>query len=196
VARAQQLRDLITRWTDEPVNMIAHSMGGLDARYMITHLGMADRVRSLTTIATPHRGTFLAEWFLANYRNSVPLILAFETFGIDMDGFQDCRRSACTRFNTLTPDMPNVRYFSYGAAVPPRIVVPPLRRAAALMTAAEGPNDGMVSVASSRWGEYLGTLHADHFVQTPDLAFPCPSQQFDHLGFYVRLLEDLARRGF
>src|SRR5262249_5187529 len=38
------------------VHVFAHSMGGLDARYMISRLGMAKRVLSLTTIATPHRG--------------------------------------------------------------------------------------------------------------------------------------------
>src|SRR5208283_3982193 len=58
--RAEQLREQILRWTDEPVNVIAHSMGGLDARYMISRLGMADRVRSLTTISTPHHGSYVA----------------------------------------------------------------------------------------------------------------------------------------
>jgi len=40
-------------------HIIAHSMAGLDARWMITQNGMADRIASLTTIATPHRGTTL-----------------------------------------------------------------------------------------------------------------------------------------
>lgn len=39
------------------VNIIAHSQGGLDARYAIAKLGYADHVASLTTIGTPHRGT-------------------------------------------------------------------------------------------------------------------------------------------
>src|SRR5437660_7363437 len=38
-------------------HIIAHSMAGLDARWVITQNGMADRIASLTTIATPHRGT-------------------------------------------------------------------------------------------------------------------------------------------
>ena len=28
---------------DQQINIIAHSMGGLDSRYMITHLDMTDR---------------------------------------------------------------------------------------------------------------------------------------------------------
>lgn len=39
------------------VNIVAHSQGGLDARYAITKLGYADHVASLTTMGTPHRGT-------------------------------------------------------------------------------------------------------------------------------------------
>jgi triacylglycerol lipase len=194
--RAEQLREQIIRWTDEPVNIIAHSMGGLDARYMISHLDAAKRVRSLTTVATPHRGTYLVEWFLTNYRNRVPLLRAFEVAGISLDGFRDCRPDTCREFNASTPDMPDVKYFSYGGAVRASQVTPVLRRAWSILTAAEGPNDGMVSEASAHWGEYLGTVYADHFAQTPDMTFVRPGEDFDAPGFYCRVLEDLARRGF
>lgn len=43
------------------VHILAHSMGGLDARWVIVQEGMADRIASLTTIATPHRGTTLGD---------------------------------------------------------------------------------------------------------------------------------------
>jgi triacylglycerol lipase len=46
------------------VHIIAHSMGGLDARYLISKLGYGDRVASLTTISTPHRGTAIADVLL------------------------------------------------------------------------------------------------------------------------------------
>jgi triacylglycerol lipase len=196
VERAQQLREQIVRWTDQPVNLIAHSMGGMDARYLITHLDMADRVRSLTTIGTAHRGTSLADWFITNYRNRVPLLLAMEAFGVNVDGFRDCRIGACKAFNEATPDRPGVTYFSYGGAVPQSRVSPFLRRAWTILTPLEGPNDGMVSVKSARWGEYLGTIAADHFAQTPDAVFLRPGEDFDAAGFCFRVIEELARRGF
>lgn len=43
------------------VHIIAHSMGGLDSRFLISKLGYGDRVASLTTISTPHRGTNIAD---------------------------------------------------------------------------------------------------------------------------------------
>lgn len=43
------------------VNLVAHSMGGLDARWAISVLGYAPRVASLTTISTPHGGSAVAD---------------------------------------------------------------------------------------------------------------------------------------
>jgi hypothetical protein len=87
-----------------------------------------------------------------------------------------------------------VRYFSYTAAVVPPRITPVLRRGWNILTPLEGPNDGIVSVNSARWGEDLGTLGVDHFAQTPDGLFIRPDENFDVLGFYSRLTEDLARR--
>lgn len=43
------------------VNVIAHSQGGLDARHLVSVLGYGDRVASITTVSTPHGGTYLAD---------------------------------------------------------------------------------------------------------------------------------------
>src|SRR5256885_9445421 len=67
--RATQLKSTILRKLKalktpktERVVIFAHSMGGLDARYMISRLGMDDRVSALVTITTPHRGSSYADW--------------------------------------------------------------------------------------------------------------------------------------
>src|SRR5688572_2168609 len=61
--RAAELRDFVRREVpNEPVHIIAHSMGGLDARFMVSRLGMDDRVLTLTTVGTPHRGSPFADW--------------------------------------------------------------------------------------------------------------------------------------
>ncbi|MFW5973427.1 MAG: esterase/lipase family protein, partial [Bacteroidota bacterium] len=48
----------------ERLNLIAQSMGGLDARYLISRLGMAEKIASLVTISTPHHGSSIAEFVL------------------------------------------------------------------------------------------------------------------------------------
>lgn len=45
----------------EKVNIIAHSKGGIDARYFIWKHGAGDKVASLTTLSTPHHGSELAD---------------------------------------------------------------------------------------------------------------------------------------
>jgi triacylglycerol esterase/lipase EstA (alpha/beta hydrolase family) len=66
--RAKQLKDfLLQQSPGEPVHLIAHSMGGLDARYLISRLDMASSVLTLTTIATPHRGTSFADWGVGRF---------------------------------------------------------------------------------------------------------------------------------
>jgi triacylglycerol lipase len=49
----------------QKVNLIAHSMGGLDSRHLISALGFGDKVASLSTISTPHRGSAIADASLA-----------------------------------------------------------------------------------------------------------------------------------
>lgn len=96
-------------------------------------------------------------------------------------------------FNPSTPDDPNVLYFSYGASKEPapyRL----LRVTWNLVKEKEGVNDGVVSVFSSRWGEYVGTVPVDHFSltkYTDTSALPHPSF-FSHLHHYFPTLSSLS----
>lgn len=58
----KQLDDIRFRTHSKKLNIIAHSQGGIDARYLISRagLGWGDRVATLVTISTPHRGTKVA----------------------------------------------------------------------------------------------------------------------------------------
>ena len=60
-------------------------------------------------------------------------------------------------YNPRTPDVDGVDYYSYGASFQPQLTSV-FRQSHRIIEEAEGPNDGMVSVASSQWGTYKGTL--------------------------------------
>lgn len=60
-------------------------------------------------------------------------------------------------FNENTPDIEGVRYFSWGADYEPGLF-DTWKYPHSVIYAKEGPNDGLVSVRSARWGTYLGTL--------------------------------------
>jgi triacylglycerol lipase len=190
--RAEQLRQTIGRWTSGPVNIIAHSMGGLDARFLISKLDMADRVASLTTVATPHRGSYFADWFIERFDQQLPFLRSLEQFGLEVNGFRDCSRAACRLFNESVPDSPKVRYFSYSAFQVSRKMPPVLRRSHSLIARVEGPNDGLVSEYSARWGEHVATLRSDHVALVGERG----PEYFDHLAFYSRIVDDLIRHGF
>lgn len=68
LSNAEQLKKYIKfvleKENVDKVNIIAHSKGGLDSKYMITHLDMEDRVASLTTLCTPHKGSPIASKLL------------------------------------------------------------------------------------------------------------------------------------
>lgn len=158
--RAAELKRFIQeRFPNDPVHVIAHSMGGLDSRYMISRLGMEERVLSLTTIGTPHRGSTFADWGIRRLSRSVKPFLRF--WGVPTDAFDDLTTDACTRFNERTPDAPGVRYYSVAGACP-QAWVPWPWYAATLLSPEDGPNDGVVSVTSAKWGEEFEVWDADH----------------------------------
>lgn len=63
-----QIEEILREVGVDKVNVIAHSKGGLDAKYMIEELGMASAVASLTTLCTPHRGSRMASWIYSRPR--------------------------------------------------------------------------------------------------------------------------------
>ncbi|OAA72740.1 GPI inositol-deacylase PGAP1-like protein [Akanthomyces lecanii RCEF 1005] len=193
-----------------PVNIIAHSMGGLDARYMISQLlpHANVRVASLTTIATPHRGSPVAD-YLVNADSQSPIHLpslysVLSRAGFGTEAFEQLTtRYMAETFNPATPDVDGVRYFSYGAdmgAPPPLLGVfrPPWR----VIQDKEGANDGLVSVASSRWGDYRGTLvgvsHLDLINWSNRMRWALRAMMgmkrtFNAVAFYMDIADMLAK---
>jgi triacylglycerol lipase len=147
---------------DQKVIIFAHSMGGLDARYLISRLGMEDRVEALITICTPHRGSAYADWCLENIGRRLGGLKLMRLLGLDVRAVRDLTADACARFNERYPDVPGVKYFSVSGKREWKRLPPIFLHSARIVEATEGPNDGIVSVASARWGEHLGTWPADH----------------------------------
>ena len=55
------IEKVLEKTKSEKVNIIAHSKGGLDARYLIWKCHFGDKVASLTTISTPNGGAEVAD---------------------------------------------------------------------------------------------------------------------------------------
>jgi triacylglycerol lipase len=159
--RAAQLKAYLDREVPrEPVHLIAHSMGGLDSRYLISRLGMANRVLSLTTLGTPHRGCSFADWGIRRLARLLKPV--FARLGVPTQAFYDLTRARCKEFNEQVPDAPGVRYFSVAGRHAARILSPEWLLSHAVVLKEEGENDGIVSVASAAYGESQDVWEGDH----------------------------------
>jgi triacylglycerol lipase len=188
--RARQLATQIEAFGAERVNIIAHSMGGLDARYAIARLGLGQRVASLTTIGTPHQGTPLADRCLVlGELRGVRRMLS--TLGANIDGLYDVTTQNMQIFNSRAPDSADVVYTSVVGSVLTRSdpINALLLPGHAYLSKIVGANDGIVPASSQRWGEVLHEVSADHWAQIGW------SRVFDARSFYVALAERLAERG-
>jgi triacylglycerol lipase len=160
--RARQLRDFIERESPgEPVHVVAHSMGGLDARYMVSCLDMGNRVLTLTTLGTPHRGTAFADWGLSRFERLVKPVCHF--LGVPTQAFYDLTTARCRSFNLQVPDVPGVRYFSVAGQHDGHFLNAEFLLPYRIVLEKEGPNDGVVSVASANYGERMDIWEGDHF---------------------------------
>jgi triacylglycerol lipase len=160
-SRAADLKRYIQREVPAgPLHIIGHSMGGLDARYMISRLGMDQRVLSLTTIGTPHWGSSFADWAIRHLsRLLTPVMRALR---MPQEAFHDLTSESCRRFNEVVPNAPSVRYYSVAGQCESPWVGPEWRFSYKVVQRAEGPNDGVVSVASAAWGESSDVWEGDH----------------------------------
>lgn len=200
------------------VHVIAHSMGGLDARYLISRLGYASKVASLTTISTPHRGSPLADVALGLTQSS--LLSQSEAFDAIVDLVGNVDRAALDRalvdlsvrqaatFNTTVTDAPGVKYFSHAGFSTPNGIsndnatlacgptMTPGETQALLVLAqpvvANGtdriPSDAVVSIPSAQWGQFGGCIAADHLSE-----ITAATELHDSPAFFKALAAKLAQ---
>lgn len=127
--RAGQLAAVVDRvlaeTNSEKVLLIAHSQGGLDARYLISSLHYGDRVAALVTVSTPHRGTRVADAVLGfipgatvPFINAIAMLFAWtyndaRTRNDLNQALVGLSEQEATSFNRVNVDDPRVTYWSW-----------------------------------------------------------------------------------
>lgn len=214
---ADSAGDLMTRVEEivrstgcEKVNIIAHSKGGLDARYAISCLGMDKYAASLTTVNTPHRGCLFADYLLNIIPKKVTdklagtynkTLMKFGDTNPDfMAALNDLTDSRCAVLNGMAPDKEGVFYQSVGSKVNKANGGKfPLNFSYMLVRFFEGDNDGLVSLESAKWGNYFTmiSVNGDRGVSHGDIIDLNREdiEGFDVKDFYVWLVQGLKNRG-
>ena len=178
--RAQELKDKINQFMASggfsKVHIIGHSQGGLDSRYMVTNLGMATKVSSITSLNSPHNGSPIADivigtvppWLLPYVSATINGLVGI-VWGGSQNNLNASLNSLTTTnaasFNSTTPNASGVKYFSYGSKVTlPDLIQHPLMGVLVPVTGIGGmakgqgiENDGLVPLSSQKWGTYKGT---------------------------------------
>lgn len=207
---ARRIAQIVTDTGCEKVNIIAHSKGGLDARYAVSRLGMDKYVASLTTVNTPHRGCVFADRLLEKAPQKLKDGLArkynaaLKKLGDREPDFlaavADLTASSCQVFNEETPDREGVRYRSVASKMNSWTGGKfPLNLSHILVRPFDGENDGLVSVESASWGEYcrLVAVNGSRGVSHGDMIDLNRENidGFDVREFYVDLVRDLKELG-
>ncbi len=193
LALAEQIERVCPR--GQPVHVIGHSMGGLDARQLLASPGWCDRILSLTTIGTPHHGSALAD---AARMRAGKVYRLLRTMNINHHGFLDLTQRAARAVNRNGFVDHGVPCFSVAGAPEIDQVCWPLRPFYDVLADLEGPNDGLVSVHSAHgFGTPLPDWPIDHLRQLNWLS-PSrgPSSAAEIRLRYVSVLENLANHGF
>jgi triacylglycerol lipase len=191
--RAKKLGEqILEAFPDEPVHLIGHSMGGLDARQLIADPAWEGKILSLTTIATPHLGSSIADFAKLRVGRIYTLL---ERLGIEHRGFLDVTPGAAAEFNRRTPLPERLPVFSVAGDPAHEEVCWPLRRLHAALEEMEGPNDGLVSVKSATaYGQPLPDWPVDHLRQMNWLSPEVPSAPCPRVArLYADVVENLAR---
>ncbi len=116
---------IVRKFPAGPLHIIAHSMGGLDSRFLISQdvqgLASSGRIASLSTISTPHLGSAVADFINAppDVLN-LPARVLYETItstveamGMPTGALANLTTTYCATFNAQNPDRAGVRYFAY-----------------------------------------------------------------------------------
>ena len=193
----------------EKVNIIAHSKGGLDARYAISKLEMAPYVASLTTINTPHGGCRFVDEACKLPEGLYRFVAAcfdrsFRKLGDKNPDFYTATHQFSTgetaRLNEEMPDKPGVYYQSYMSKMKHAWSHLLLSIPYCMIRHLEGENDGLVSISSAKWGEFQGVFTNSHTrgISHGDMI---DLKREDYRGFdvtetYVQIVSELKRKGF
>lgn len=200
--RGDQLAQKILKQTSpgDRVHILAHSMGGLDARHAISkRTDIVDRVATLVTIGTPHRGSPVAD-AVANKTgpllNKIPDLIRRKLENATA-ALHDLTTAVCSTFDDSTPDASSVRYINVaGDASKGSNELLLFELAAAIGNITGETNDGVVTKKSAlrAKNQHLDDWPVDHAGEigwSTALVMPFRRKQAiaDHLARYDAIVK-------
>ena len=199
----RRIDEILAETGAEKVNLIAHSKGGLEARMAASSLGAGDRIASITTVATPHRGSKTVDLLFKMPRGLFNLAAFAVNNWIRVVGDKKPDFLAvCQGFTTQAAERFNQ---SYACVMGHPFSDLKLSTANYVVKRLEGENDGLVTVESASWGEHPHVLRSNGFrgishldaidLRRAPLSLKTGTGVSDICDVYVQIAEELKRRG-
>ena len=207
---AIQLKNYINKILEEnnvdKVNLIAHSKGGLDSKYMIENLDIEDKIASLTTLATPFNGSPIATkiltmpkfiiWWVKTWFNVI-----YKIFGDkNPDGLTVCKQlSEVNHIEQECLKISNKIYCqSYSTTINKSsddfIMGIPLMFSKYFN---KEETDGLVPINSTKLADYKGNISEESFSHTQIVDFMTNKTKKEKIHkFYLSLCSNLIDLGF
>ena len=199
------IENIVTHTKTEKVNIIAHSKGGIDSRYLVWKYNFGDKIASLTTICTPHHGSEIAD--LIYNKKIMHKKLTRKALSVFGDLYGDTDPDLCKliyqlttakmkKFNEKVNMDNNVFYQSLYTTIDDAADVKIFPYTYAYIYKISGNNDGLVSECSARWGENItkiegGISHVDILdIQAKEIA------GINIPDIYVKMAQGLSERRF
>ncbi|MCM1089492.1 MAG: triacylglycerol lipase [Butyrivibrio sp.] len=212
---ADSLEEILKSVNTDKVNIIAHSKGGLEARYLASALGYGDRIASISTLSTPHNGSKTVDrlmrfpdglirvgckaadlWFRLlgdKHPDTYKAINAFKT-------------ESAERFNRENPDVEGIYYQSYAFVMRHAWSDMLMWLPSLVVHFIEGENDGLLTPDNARWGEFRGIVRGNtnrgisHCDEVDMRRRPLSRKEGEGIKditeLYVRIANGLEEKGF
>lgn len=214
---AVRIDSILSETKAEKLNVIAHSKGGLDVRYLISTLGYADKIASVTTLSTPHNGSRTVDMLTDRLPDGLVRFgcgvsdIWFRLLGDKNPSTYSVvrlfRTDEAKRFNEKNPDREGIYYMSYGfamknAASDMTMLIPWLT-----VSSVEGECDGLLAPEAVRWTNFMGICrgsrrrgisHCDEVdMRRSKLPVCCGGRDYgDITEFYADIFKTLESKGF
>ncbi|MDR1930130.1 MAG: hypothetical protein LBQ44_05805 [Treponema sp.] len=188
----------------EKVNIIAHSKGGIDSRYLIWRYGFGAKIASLTTLSTPHHGSEIADLIykqkIIHTRHGRKIIEVFsKLYGDKNPNMYNVTYQLTTGhmkgFNEKVKPDPRVYYQNFCVLMNNAFDDLKFFVTYNFLKGISGKNDGVVSKASADWEkgavEIWGVSH-DEIIDRKRKKI----SGMDIPSIYIDMVNKLAEKGF
>lgn len=162
---ARRIEEIVRETGCEKLNIIAHSKGGMDARYALSTLGMGKYAATLTTLSTPHHGSVTVDKLMELPDLLVRAVAKCSDIWLRIWGdkypdaysvFHSFTTAEAERFNEQNPDCEGVRYRSYAFVMKDPFSDLFMWFTNLVVSHFEGENDGLLAPRAVQWGEFMG----------------------------------------